>query len=491
MKRIVIPLLFLPVLSFWACSVDNPQQAQVNTPQNELVLRKAVAIGNSITMGFQSAGIVEDFQTHDYSYYITQQAGIQDFQQPLVAAPGIGSSPGKTPLLLVKGQITSENLNENPLMLLLNKNLPRPYDNLGVAGATLHDVLTATTSTNSSNPTNLFFDVVLRNPTFGNMTILDQAILLNPSLVFVWIGNNPILGAALEGSSDPQFFVPQGQFDDDYSQLLTRLRTALPHALILTANIPNVTEIPYVNMLDAVFRVVEPGAPPVPVLFQAQPNPATGGIDFVPIDFGGGLYLPLLTAEQGVEHLLLPALSEYQANGLGVPDSTALVDVYHLQPPQASAIVANLRAGGLNPSGMPFTGSLTLTVDEVNAITTAIDGYDATITTLADEFQLPAPIDSRALLNQVNQFGMDGVTGKFVLVDPANTGFSLDGVHPNNAGQALIANAFIQSLNEATGLTVPEVNAGQLRGQYVGTLNAQLALQAATQVKSVFVKPQK
>ncbi|RMF62701.1 MAG: hypothetical protein D6743_11840, partial [Calditrichaeota bacterium] len=143
MRKILTNVLVLGVvLGFLACEAPTPTQPKLNVTQGQLVLSKFVAIGNSLTAGFQSSGLVEEFQLHSYPYLIAKQMGKgDDFQQPLVAAPGIGSTPGKTPLKFVNGNLVADDLTVDPLTLLKNALLPRPYDNLGVPGATLGDVL--------------------------------------------------------------------------------------------------------------------------------------------------------------------------------------------------------------------------------------------------------------------------------------------------------------------------------------------------------------
>jgi len=54
-----------------------------------------------------------------------------------------------------------------------------------------------------------------------------------------------------------------------------------------------------------------------------------------------------------------------------------------------------------------------------------------------------------------------------VLSDVENTAFSLDGIHPNNGGHAIIANAFIDVINKAFGLNIPLVDTAEFSGQYL------------------------
>jgi hypothetical protein len=223
------------------------------------------------------------------------------------------------------------------------------------------------------------------------------------------------------------------------------------------ANIPYVTDIPYINTVDHIF--VGPGE--TPVLF----DDSLQVISFPGVPGDG--YLPLLTSEQSVEHITLPGLLAYEA-GLGVPDSTYMVDDLGFQPNQASQLQEGMIFAGLTPTGIPLDGTMTLTSTEASTIKDAVDDFNQSITSLANNYQIPV-IDANAHLTELNENGLDGASGKFVLVDPATTAFSLDGVHPNNAGYAIIANAFIDEINIILKLNpeIPKVNVSEKLGQYL------------------------
>ncbi len=495
MKKVVAFLLLLGILIFLGCEANAPSQASLNIVKNQLVLRKIAAVGNSLTAGFQSSGLMKEFQKHSYPYYIAQQIGKADeFQMPWVEAPGVGTTDTddpttvSTPLYLdpATGEIKYDVYPaSNVLGLLSNLNLPRPYDDLAVPGAKLKDVLEATDPASSSNPDNSFYSFILRNPTFGNMTMVEQAILLNPSLLLLWAGNNDVLGAALYGTAIIGVTItPKDEFQADFTTLLQQIRSELPHTAVVMANIPYVTDIPYVNTLDMIFRPIERLGitSPVPVVFDANLQPVVFDVDTL----GRPLYLPLLTAETNVAHVLLPALSAYKDTGLGVPDSAAMVTVFGFPPALAAQLQAGMVAAGLTPSGTPIPGDMTLTVDESATIKQAVDDFNSIIASLSQQFQVPI-VDDNAILSQLNSAGgYEGLSGYYVLLDPQNTAFSLDGVHPNNAGYAMLANEFIKVINQNFGLSIPAVNVEQYKGQYAGAGKIHLALKAVEQVKKLF-----
>jgi lysophospholipase L1-like esterase len=451
MKKIILALILTGMVLFHACEPDQPAAPVMNISQSELALSKMVAIGNSLTAGFQSSGLSQSFQLNSYPYLIAQQMGKSEFEQPIIEEPGIGVPSGLTPMYFDPGtgEIKQDTLTKAPEFMLLNLTLPRPYDNLGVPGADLNDLLN--TRYGSESGDNSFFDIVLRNPNLGITTQLEQAVLLQPSLVLLWAGNNDVLAAAVQGG-DLSLITSQTDFEDRMEAIIVHLRTELPGRLLIMANIPYVTDIPYVNTLDG---IIVGGTP---MVFDDS---------LQVIDFGGQP-LPLAIAEKtSIDHVTLVGLNAYQS-GIGVPDSAYMVDVFGLAPGQAGVIQGFMIAGGLTPTGIEMDSSMTITTAQASTIKDDVDGFNTTIASLAQTYQVPV-IDANAILTVLNTSGINGASGKYVLIDPATTAFSLDGIHLNNAGNAIAANAFIGMINTILQLDpgIPEVNVSEKLGQYI------------------------
>ncbi|MCB0265265.1 MAG: hypothetical protein KDH95_22475 [Calditrichaeota bacterium] len=496
MKKFLTFILFAVLVVFTACELKDPTQPEITTiTKDQLALNKVVFIGNSLTAGFQSGGLAEDFQVNSFPALIARQMGKSEhFEQPLIGNPGISSTPGVGVLDFnsATGAIAPRGTYTNPLALLKNATLARPYDNLGIPGANLNQGLNATGAASAGN--NPFFDLILRNPNFANMTQVEQAKILNPTLVVAWLGNNDVLGAALAGG-DLTRITPIANFQADYTKLIQELgKIRDGNVGIVLLNIPYVTDIPYVNILDgAIYKEPVPGIglSPVPVVFDATSQP----VDFDP--GAGELYLPLITAETGstIKHVLLPFIGEYRANGLGIPDSAAIANLLiSLGTPQAvaaaqaQATVQGMIAQGLTPSGIPIPDSLTITAAEETALLQAVGGFNQIISGIAAAAGIPV-VDANAKLTELNQSGIDGFSGRFVFLDPANTAFSLDGVHPNSAGYAIIANEIIKKLNSLSAdISIPLVNADDFRGQYTGAQMSNFSVEAANQAKAIFVQ---
>ena len=407
--------------------------------------RRFVAVGDSLTAGVQSNGLVIDFQKHSFPFFIAKQLGVNDFEQPLIGRPGIGANPGKTPLMFRNGEIVEDDLQlEDIFSLAINPLLPRPYDNLGIPGDGLFDI------DDNARIDDLRF-LILR----GMGSQLDQAIELDPEVISFWIGGNDVISAALHGG-DLNRITPKEEFDTEFRDSLTKLRNNTS-ASIVVANIPDVVDIPFINFYDRIFKNI-------PALGINIPVPVLYDQNFEPIDFGDGLFIPILTDERNVVHLLLSSRGPYENHGVGVPNANSLVDLGFTLS-EAEDLVTEIENNGLIPSGMPFNGEFTLTVSEDETIQKSVAEFNESISNIALELNVPV-VDANDLLFRINDQGVDGFTGEFVLVDNVNTAFSLDGVHPNNAGYALIANEFIKVMNKSFGMNLPLIDTGQFRGQY-------------------------
>jgi lysophospholipase L1-like esterase len=456
---------------------------------------KLVAIGDSTVMGIQDMGLVVDYQQKSFPYLIAKQLGIAgEFEQPYVRSPGISSPPYERPLELQNGQIIAsylpENITQQELFQLItqrldNALLERPYDNLGIGGAQLFDMRNTTGSRNSVRPNNIFFDVVLRNlyvppyPYFDNTTVLQQAAQLEPNIILLWIGNNDILQAVTKGG-DEDLITDPTDFREEFIRLLNDLRNTTSASIIM-GNVPGY--LPYGYALDKIF-IDGLG----PVVFSTT--------NFEPIDFRevigeqSPVYIPLLLKEDNVKHLTLNAGVEYLENGMGIPDEEILKsDLYKFSPEQAKALVSAMTAQGLNTAGVDFgnhlKGENTITESEKQVILDTIGEYNLILEDLSSQFKVPL-VDIHHLWDPDADVPFGGYSGEFVLFNQENTIFSLDGVHVNNLGHALLANAFIDVMNDRLQMGIQKLDPEDYRGQYIGKDIKRYSIKALKEVKNTF-----
>ena len=379
--------LILPLAAVPAAAVDT----------GNANFTRYVAIGDSLTAGFMSGGLGRTAQLNSYPFLIYRQAtGLTTgFEQPLVSDPGIPAVlelKSLAPLTIgpKAGSGQPQNLN-----------LQRPYNNLAVPGADVHDVVATVTDNGGLH------DLILRK----QGTQLQQALALQPTFVSLWIGNNDVLGAALAGRViEGVTITPVAQFEADYKAVVNAVTAS--GAKMAIANIPEVTGIPYVVTIP--FVVVNPAT--------NQPVIVNGNV--VPLIGPNGLLGP-------GDRVLLTARAEL-AQGKGIP----------------------VALGG---SGQPLSDGVVLSAAEIATITARIAAYNAIIRSEATRVGA-AFVDMNATFREVATNGLN--VGGITFTENFLTGgvFSYDGVHPTAFGYAYVANLFLDEINDQFDGEIPLVN---------------------------------
>ena len=376
MKKLVLLCIFFPLLAFGQ-------------------YQNYVAIGDSLTAAFSSYSLVESVQKNSYPALIARQIGMSDFEQPLVSEPGIPPRLG----LVSLSPLTIAPISDTP-GVPTNLQLPRPYNNLGVVGATLNDCLNTTSDSQQRH------DLVLR----GMGTQVQQAILLQPDLLTVWIGANDALTAILYGTAiEGVTLTSKSFFQEEYSELLDTLGSG-SNADMVVVNIPSVTTIPFVTTIPPFIIDPATGQPVIgpdgqPMTYLGQSDTGTHNID---------------------PHAYVTLNAEpYLQLGYGIPAAL----------------------GGL---GMGLPDSVILTPNETAKIEDYVASYNATISDLAQSHHIPV-FDANALLEDIAANGLTFAGMHFSGAFLTGGIFSYDGIHPTSFGYAVIANAFITVINEAYG----------------------------------------
>lgn len=436
LKYISIALLTM----FFGCSLDEPSKTSTTLDLGDADFTRYVAIGNSLTAGYQSGALTEERQLKSFPMQIATQAGVgATFAQPLLGYPGIGTYSGDPTyagileLTYLDNPSTDSTINPDPVITpepfashtgtfdptmpwatSAIRDYPAPYNNLGIPGSILGQIQLATSAATSSSD-NKFFDIILRNavPDFGNSNVVEQAGLLSPTFITCWIGNNDVLGYATsggtKGTDQATGTLPTDvpTFTFLYGQLLDSLQAL--GADIVVANIPDVTAIPFFTTIP-------------PYLL----NPKTNDLLLV-----NGAPVPLVGVTPGADLVLLTASSALK-QGLGVP----------------------VTAGG---TGSPLPDNVVLDAAEIAIASQAVADFNSAIATLAGARNIPV-VDINSFFNNVQANGYN--SGGLVFTTDFLTGnlFSLDGVHPTSAGYSIIANQFIMKINESFNASIPLVN---------------------------------
>lgn len=386
-------------------------------PVGAVDLSRYVALGDSLTAGFASGGLTEYYQVRSYPALLAQQAGVASgFELPLVSAPGI---PNLNELVaLAPGPIIRPI--PGPSGTPLNAELARPYNNLGVPGANLYDMLFTTGDIMNllqGNQDNVMHDLILRN---GVNTALEQAIGLQPTFVTMWIGNNDVLGAALAGTPvEGITMTPVATFEQLYHNALGAL-VANTSADIVVINLPDVAAIPFVNSIEPYVDV--PGVGRVPLIGSNGPLPESARLTLL--------------------------ASSLLAQGIGIPTQLG---------GSGQPLPEDLQIVG----GQVIPG-VVLREEEIAVISDRVAAFNQIIAQEAAAFGVEV-LDVNTLFNDIvggNLWILGGIelSADFLLGGI----FSYDGIHPQNIGYALVATELIDLINDRLGGNLPQVNMGNI-----------------------------
>ena len=448
--KILICLAGTAALILNGCSDSAPNGPVPSLGSNSI--KKYVAIGNSLTAGYQSNGLYQSAQVYSYPNLISQQmakagAALGSFEQPYYSDPGTPdlttgkasryeiialTSAAGTPVIGPKGLAPGAPTNSA---------LTRPYDNLGIPGIPLAGFMD-TTGTYQSAP--LGRDAILRW-TSGPFpkSVFKQVVALQPDIVTFWLGANDVLGYATSGGVSPSSPTPAATFSFLYSQAITSLKQALPNVKIVVANIPDVRAIPF-------FTTVGPGVAPKLAVFGAKLYYQKHG------ETGLASGQTSLT-EAGAPLLTLKGLT--YTSYLGLPSGQWYRDnKYPALPPG----IDTTKPFGLHPQN-PWPDALTLDADEQTAAATAIQNFNSTIASVASANGAVLQ-DFYTFFNTVAANGYE-LAGETYTVAYLEGGlFSLDGVHPTSRGYGIVANEYIKTMNKSFGMSIPLVDITTLPG---------------------------
>lgn len=398
-----------------------------------------VAVGNSLTAGFQSNALYKDAQKYAFPNLLARQLQIENFEQPLIGNPGIGD-PGRIELTNLENSTTQYNTNQGQP---INAQLDRPYNNLGIPGAILADFLGQDLPGNSyeDRRQGTMYNLVLRNQ--GN-TQAEQLSALEPNFVSFWLGNNDILGYVTSGGETP--FVPPANFAKLYQASVGKIAQIGADAVLY--NVPDVTSIPYVFLVNSQLIQSETIIPnsetgfyelpttqgQVPIWIEVT-DPNQPGV----VQDTVRMRTPIPNTRPGAFFLLSAQerLSELFANGIGIS-------------PQA-----------------PIPHGLVLDNGETAQAKDIVSAYNQTIKAQANTLGF-AHVDINTTFNQIFQNfqqsgGTEGITQNGVTLTPTpGSLFSLDGVHPSNRGHAIITNKTIDALNSAYNANIDKINVSKI-----------------------------
>lgn len=401
-----------------------------------------VAVGNSLTAGFQSNALYEDAQKYSFPNLLARQLQIENFEQPLIGNPGIGN---RIELTNLESNTTQQNTTQGEP---INTNLDRPYNNLGIPGAILADFLGEDLPGNSYDERrqSTIYNIVLRNQ--GN-TQAEQLSALEPDFVSFWLGNNDILGYVTSGGDTP--YVPPANFTELYEGSTGTIAQTGADAVLY--NIPDVTSIPYVFLVNS--RLIQSET--------IVPNPETGFYELSTSQGQVPIWIEVTDPNQpGVVQNIRRMRTPLPEDAPGGPRPGAFF-LLHAQEQLADLFSSGV---GTTPDN-PIPHALVLDNGEAAQAKDIVTAYNQTIQTEAEKYGY-AHVDVNTTFNQIFQNfqqsgGSEGITSDGVTLTPTpGSLFSLDGVHPSNRGHAVVTNLTIDALNNTYNANIDKINISKI-----------------------------
>jgi lysophospholipase L1-like esterase len=403
------------LLAVAACENDTVNRPFNATPIDPLFDRY-VAMGNSITAGFQSGGILDSTQRQSYAVLLAQAMHSPSFL-PILNRPGcpppytnVFTQTRLTPTGFPPSTGTSCYLRTN------NATSAAPYiSNTAVPGAEVIDIYNNFDATSNANNLTQFI--------LGGLTQVQMMRKAQPTFVSVWIGNNDVLGAATNSTNagDSTRITPVATFQANYTGVVDSIADANPQGAVLVG-VANVTAIPFFSA-GATYFAIKAGLVP--------------GVAFPPTFTVSTNCAPIST---------------------GIPGARG--DSVLVPFPYGAALIQAAAGGAATNLDCADTVAAIVVPSELVKLVGAVTAYNAHISSQATAqgwaYYDPNPaLDSlRTVATAVRPFPL---LGQPCSANPFGTAFSCDGVHPSAATHRLIATKLKDAINAAYGTAIPPI----------------------------------
>jgi len=424
--RVLACLTSIAVLTALAGCQDQTLNPPTAGPTTDTLFTSYVSLGNSLTAGYESAGINDSLQQESYPAVLAKQMGTS-FNQPLLTMPGC-----PPPFIDVFTQTRVDSLSATDCFARTPGSVAPVINNVAVPGAATIDLINNLDATSqwpsSPNPLTTFF--------LGGKTQVEAAAVAQPTFVTVWIGNNDVLGSLLSSTNpgDSNLVTPPDTFAVRFNAMMDSLDaigTIKGGALI---GVVPVTAAPYLTQGRA-WKA-----------FEQQFDALTS---------------PINALDVSNNCLAFQQLSATDTAWVSVP-----FPVGGAVLAEAQAKVDSVQAGELNPVTMQPAvldcgGASVVSVPEVVHILVAVQQYNATIAAAAQSrgwvYLDPAPLllQLAADPTAIRPFPAFQPTDPQHLSAPFGSAISLDGIHPSASTYKLVANALIQAINAKYGTSIP------------------------------------
>jgi hypothetical protein len=444
MKRQYLYILFLLPLLL-ACKPKAPTHV---VDSGTADFTKFIAIGDGHTAGYMDDGLSLDGQKNSLGAMIQQQlmiVGAPAIEMPWMSDQNIGLSLNGLSRLILGYKTDCQGISSlSPVRVSLQGetsaftsstyNPTKKYSNFGVPGLRMIDMVSTAFGNINLPQHNAFFARMSKDqfnlPVSGSYSSVQENIFDGgyPTFCSIYLGIEDVLPYARSGATQhpmsPLAGFPGVGFEESLTQLCEQLYGQ--HVKAVIATIPNISDWPFFNTIpyDGLTLDTEKAASlnqiynPIGISFVVGANP------FMVADPNAGMF-GVRPAVPGEKILLTAPLDSVKCNQMG--------------------------------SIFPFRNEFVLTTDELATIQLRIDAFNAVIRQKATTYGF-AIVETGDFYDKLTTgFTYNGATlsAKFV----SGGAFSLDGIHLNPRGNALLANEFIKAINKKFTANIPLINA--------------------------------
>lgn len=504
--------IYLAIIAagFASCEPEFENTVDANYTAGDADFTTYVAVGNSLTAGYMDGTVSRVGQTYSYPNLLAQQfalVGGGAFTQPSYAEDvnNLGGILGLTGTRLVINASVGgvQPIAGTPTITLTPQ--ATAYNNMGVPGAKSFHLLApgygniAGVALGQANP---YF---VRHATSPTATVLGDAMSKTPTFFTNWIGANDVLAYATSGGAQADGVTPAADhnstgnmnpatyggnditnsdvFASVYSTIVTTLTSGGAKGVVAT--VPSVTSIPYFTTVPYNALPAEATSSNATAIGLYQFLAVATGGRIAPLNTAAGTKNPVLIKDADLTNIgsTIEFYAANSGNPLLVANAAALGAIYgqarhatanDLVVLPASSIIGQPNASATAPFNVngvtwPLANKWVLTANEKAKVANATAAYNAAIVSIANANDL-AVADMNAIMNQLVT-GLRIETGQLYTANyfsgSATEGvvlFSLDGVHPNARGYAVIANEVIKVINEFYNANLPLHNPSYFPG---------------------------
>ncbi|WP_396161166.1 G-D-S-L family lipolytic protein [Flavobacterium sp.] len=506
--------IYLAILAagFASCEPEFENEVNANYTSGDADFTTYVAVGNSLTAGYMDGTVSRGSQMNSYPNLLAQQfalVGGGAFTQPSYAEDvnnlgGILGVPGfNTRLVIDATEGRPENIAGTSTITLTPQ--ATAYNNMGVPGAKSFHLLADTYGNMANLPNaNPYF---IRHATSTSATILGDAMTKNPTFFTNWIGANDVLFYATNGGAQADGVTPAADhnltgnmtpatyggnditnsnvFENVYTTIVTTLTSNGAKGVVCT--IPSVTSIPYFTTVPYNALPAEATSSNATAIGLYQFLAVATGGRIAPLNTAAGTKNPVLIKDADLTDIggTIQAFAAGSGNPLLVANAAALGAIYgqarhatanDLVVLRASSVIgvepnpANPMANPFDVPGvtLPLANMYVLTANEKAKVANATAAYNASIVSIANANDI-AVADMNAIMNQLVtglriEDGTIYTANYFSSATASSVLFSLDGVHPNAKGYAVITNEIIKVINRHYNANLPFVYASSFPG---------------------------